>query len=446
MHGPVRRDRRGRAFRAFHFARPALAAAPRTVAGLDRAPVPPKHRRWRRAVRVFVIAFAALVALRAALPFAVSRYVNHVLGGMDNYRGEIDAVHLNLWRGAYTIDRLRVFKRGATEAPLVDMRRLDLAIQWQGLLRGRIVAEATCHHPVLHFATAPRRASEPDRPPPREGDDRQLGEDEAWTLHLDQLVPFEINRFVIRDGEIRYRDDTSSPPVDFYLTDFYLEAVNIANVRRKAEEEVLLAEIEAAGRPFGTAEFEARMRFDPLAEPLRMELDAAVRDIQLTDINDFLRANGRVDAEGGTLGIYAEFATSDGLVEGYVKTLFDRMRILSYRDIASPGDALAALWEGLVALAAVVLENQPHDRLATKVPLRGTTRRASADVMATVGNLLRNAFFTALGPAIEDSVELRDMVVVPQRAGAPAPGKADDAGDGAAPAPAPAPRREERER
>jgi hypothetical protein len=173
-----------------------------------------------------------------------------------------------------------------------------------------------------------------------------------------------------------------------------------------------------------------RVRFDPLAEPLRLELDAAARGLELTDLNDYLRSAAGVDAEGGTLDVYAEFATTDGRVEGYVKTLFTDMRLLGTTDIGNPGDALKVLWEAIVAGAATVLENQPYDRIATKVPLRGTTRGTSADVWTTVGGLLRNAFVVALGPALDDSVELTDMEVVVPRAGEPGQptGREPDAG------------------
>jgi hypothetical protein len=382
-------------------------------------PAPPTSRRprrprpfrrprrwWGRSWRLFVVVFALLLCARAVLPIGARIWVNHVLAGMQHYHGEVDGVHLNLWRGAYELDHLRIFKNAApTPEPLVEMRRLDISVQWSGLLHGRIVAEAVCHHPVFEFALLrPQPATDPEQ-------EEVTGKDEPWTLHLDDLVPFEINRCVIRDGEIRYRDDTKNPPVDLYVTDFYLEALNIANVRERPGEP-LYAEVEAAGRPFGTAELEARMRFDPLSQPLRLELDMAVRKVQLTDLNDFLRAYGKVDAEAGTLGLYAEFATQDGQVEGYVKTLFDHMRLVRARDLSDPGSLVGAAWEGAVGLASRLVRNQPHDRLATKIPLRGTLSGTRPDLLATVGSLLGNAFLAALGPAIDDTISLRDMQIV----------------------------------
>lgn len=366
-------------------------------------------------MRLFAVVFTVLLAVRAALPAAIRYYVNRVLANGDAYRGDIGDIDLDLWRGAYTIAHPRFFKMvSGKRVPFLEMQRLDLSVQWGALLHGRIVAEAVLHHPLANFVLAKSQAQE------------QTGAEGSWTSKLDELIPFHVNRLAVRDGEIRMRDESTDPPVDAYMTDFYLEALNIANVRDEeptradGKDAALPAEVEAAGRPFGTGQFELRMKFDPLADPLRFDLDASLRDIQVTDLNDFLQAYGSVDAEGGTLGVYAEFAGSEGKTEGYVKTLFDHLSIVRFAEIDGPVDALEALWEGLIAFAAEVLENQPHDRLATKIPLRSTGGSGtSADVVATLGNLLRNAFLAALGPAIDDSVELRGMQVVREQADEP---------------------------
>lgn len=363
----------------------------------------PKRRRWWR---TFAVVFVALVAVRAVLPIGVRAWVNRVLARTEQYRGSIGDVDLDLWRGAYHIDSPKLFKlvSGRPE-PFLEMQRLDCSLQWRALLRGQVVADVTLHRPNVEFVLA------------QSAEQSQTGKEESWAARLDELVPFRINRFVVRDGEVRLQNTTVDPPVDAYATDVYLEALNISNIRGSgptddATSAELPAEVELAGRPFGTAELEIRVRFDPLADPMRFELDASVADLMLIDLNDYLRAYGRVDAESGTVGIYAEFAGSDGRIEGYVKTLFDEMVLLRFDEIDDPTDAIEALWEGLVALAGEVLENQPHDRLATKIPLRGTMTGTSADLIATVGNLLRNAFVAALGPAIDDTVELRDMEAV----------------------------------
>lgn len=364
--------------------------------------------------RRFFIVLAVLAVIRLLLPYALKAYVNRTIDDLEGYEGEISSLDLNLWRGAYEIEGLVIRKADADPDadPFVRVRKLDLEIQWSALFTGRVVGEVVCHHPLLNFRT--KAAGEEG--PGEGGGEEQTGAGATWTTRLDQLFPFRINRFVIRDGEIRWREE-GEDPVDLYMTDFYLEALNVSNVRGESKEEVLLAEIEAAGRPFGTGEFEARLRFDPLADPLRFELDAAVRKVDVIDLNDFLEAYGSLDAEAGTFSAYSEFAASDGRVEGYVKPLFEGLEVLSFSEVDDPGDALELLWEGMVSIAAEVFTNPPTNRLATKVALEGRTDQPNTDVFAAVGSLLRNAFIAALRPAIDDTVDLHDLDIVVPEAG-----------------------------
>lgn len=137
-----------------------------------------------------------------------------------------------------------------------------------------------------------------------------------------------------------------------------------------------------------------------------------MREVPLTDLNDFLRAYGSVDAEGGSLSVYSEFAASDGRVRGYVKPLLENVQIFRFAEIDDPGDALEALWEGFVSLATEILENQPHDRLATVITLEGSFDSPETDVWTVVASVLRNGFIAALRPALDDSVELRGLEIV----------------------------------
>jgi hypothetical protein len=134
------------------------------------------------------------------------------------------------------------------------VQRLDLSLTWAGCAHGKLVGEAVLHHPVVSFVAGETQA------------ESQTGEGPSWASRLDALFPFRIERFVLRDGEVRFKSEKTDPPVDLYVDDLYLEAHNLTNVRGKGAGGLLPAEVEAAGRPFGTGELEARLRFDPLAE------------------------------------------------------------------------------------------------------------------------------------------------------------------------------------
>ena len=238
----------------------------------------------------------------------------------------------------------------------------------------------------------------------------QTGEGQPWAHTVSRLFPFHIDRFTVRDGELHLESVLTDPEVDLFVDDFWLEVRNLSNVRESARS--LVATAEAAGRPFGAGELEARLHFDPLAQPLRFDLDAELRRIPVVELNDLFQAYGKVDAEGGEFSAFVELAAARGRVEGYVKTLFEGLEILSFDEVDDPGEALELLWEGLVNVGAEILENQPHDRLATRIPLRGELGDARTDLVAVALGLLRNALVSALRPSLDHTIRVHGLTPV----------------------------------
>jgi hypothetical protein len=138
-----------------------------------------------------------------------------------------------------------------------------------------------------------------------------------------------------------------------------------------------------------------------LAEEPTFSIDATLEGVALPALNDFLKAYGNVDAEGGTFSAYAEIAAQKGAFDGYVKPLFKDIRVTQWR---KDEGLTRRVWEGLVQFAAKILENSEKKQVATRIPLKGRFDKPQPDLWATIGGLLRNAFIQALTPGIEDSV------------------------------------------
>ncbi len=66
-------------------------------------------------------------------------------------------------------------------------------------------------------------------------------------------------------------------------------------------------------------------------------------------------------------------------------------------------------WEGLVNLAAKILENKEEEQVATQIPLRGEITEPDVDVLTAMVNLMRNAFVAAFSHSLEGSITLRDV-------------------------------------
>ena len=92
-----------------------------------------------------------------------------------------------------------------------------------------------------------------------------------------------------------------------------------------------------------------------------------------------------------------ELEAKDGALEGYFKPLIHNLDVFQWsEDILEDGDnPFLALWESLVGLTGEIFENQPEDQVATVIPVEGRIDSFDVGLLATIGNVLENAFIRA---------------------------------------------------
>src|SRR5205085_11996958 len=90
---------------------------------------------------------------------------------------------------------------------------------------------------------------------------------------------------------------------------------------------------------------------------------------------------------------------------------FGDLKVFSLVKDMKEVDVLQFFWQALVGGVAELLKNQPRNQLATLIPFRGDASAGQApDILATVGNLLRNAFIRAYLPTLQrGALATRDM-------------------------------------
>src|SRR5688572_6633541 len=119
------------------------------------APRSPRARRWRRLGLVVLVLVAAGGALRATLPWAAREYVIGTLDKSPLYEGRIGKLRLHLWRGAYSIEDVRIDKTiGNVPVPFFTAERVDFSVEWGALLHGSLVGRMVLEEPELNFVDA----------------------------------------------------------------------------------------------------------------------------------------------------------------------------------------------------------------------------------------------------------------------------------------------------
>jgi hypothetical protein len=152
-----------------------------------------------------------------------------------------------------------------------------------------------------------------------------------------------------------------------------------------------------------------RADFDPWAAEPTINLDASARRIPLVAFNGYTDEYGKFDFEKGRLSVFLEVAAASGKFEGYVKPLLKDVEIADPPGADPREPWWRKAWELVVGGASEVVENQPKEQVASKIPFQGEFEDPKVGVLSAAAELLRNAFIRALRPTIEGDVDEGDV-------------------------------------
>jgi len=265
------------------------------------------------------------------------------------------------------------------------MEKLDLGVEWRALLDGEIVAQIAAIRPQVNFVKGPSKAT------------TQAGTEANWQQTVEDLVPMRINKLVLVDGEVHYRDFHSSPKVDVLLDHLDARVSNLTNSKEFSGSRV--ATIDVRGTLMRSGQIKLEGQLDPFNPKPTFDLTSSIERLQLAQLNTFLKAYVNIDVEKGRLAMYSDLHARDGQFHGYVKPLIEGLDVLRWKE--EDERPLEKLWQGLVGGVAEIFQNQEHDRLATRIPLSGRFNQPDVNGWKAAFSLLRNAFIHALQHSLE---------------------------------------------
>lgn len=372
-------------------------------------PSRPKPSFLAKVLHLLVVFVFLAVLARMVLPTWLQAYVNRTIDKHPLYDGVIGDVDIRLLKGGYTIHNIRLNKTtGNVPVPFFSAQRVDLQIEWDALLAGKVVGMIAMREPQLNFVDAPDPANAQTGgarsvATPASADAKVVtagrGAGGPWLDMIRDLFPFRINSVRIQDGDIHFRAFDASPPVDVYLDRVEGSITNLTNIHDEITP--LVTRAHATALAMGQAPFEFDMKLDPFSYRPTFQLAVRLIGLDVTQTNALAKAYGKFDFERGFFDLVVELDAREGRLEGYVKPLFRHLTVLSLEKDIREDNVLELFWEALVGIGAEVLQNQPRDQVGTYVPLTGDLARPDTDVLAVVGNVLRNAFIRAYLPRFE---------------------------------------------
>jgi hypothetical protein len=325
-------------------------------------------------IGLIVVLIATLIGARLYLPYWLTSYVNQQINALKGYSGSVSDVDVHLWRGAYQINNLKIFKDDAgIPVPFVDIKTTDLSVQWAALFDGAIVAEIDLYDADLNFATA--------------GGAMQTGEGAAWSKLVDALSPLDINRLQIHGGKLAFKDFSAKPPADIFVKNINLKVENLKDVKDKNQP--LPSPVRLSGISIGGGKVTATGNMNILQDVPDFDFDVKLEGAQLPSINNYARSVAAIDFEKGNISIYMEVAARKGHITGYIKPIMTDVSMVSIEEDKNP---LSLLWQSIVSVFAEIFKNHSKDQIATRIPLEGEFDNPETDPWSALVGIFRNTF------------------------------------------------------
>ncbi len=200
-------------------------------------------------------------------------------------------------------------------------------------------------------------------------------------------------------GTIHFRAFNKKPPFDVYLSNLNATVDNLTNLRDETTPNITT--IKATALALDQAKFEMQIRLNPFSYRPSFQLATRLIGVDVTKLNQMTRAYGKFDFEKGFFDLIVELQAHNGQLEGYVKPLFRDITVFSLDPDLKEDNVVEFFWEALVGAGMGLLKNTPRDQFGTVIPVTGDIGQPNVDVLATIGNVLRNAFVRAYLPQFQ---------------------------------------------
>lgn len=211
-------------------------------------------------------------------------------------------------------------------------------------------------------------------------------------------VLFTLDLLEIRRSDIGFVNKGATPNYRVFVDDTEFTLTHFSNHLTEGKSEAKLK-----GKFMGSGSLGANALFRPEKKGPDLNLAVSIEETELKTMNDLLRAYGNFDVAAGRFSFFMEVAVRDGNVTGYVKPLFKAMKVYDRRQDKEKS-TFRKLYERMVGGVSKLLENRPHDEVATRADLSGRIENPQSSSWDIVVRLIQNAFFKAILPGFEHDV------------------------------------------
>lgn len=333
--------------------------------------------------RIFLRFFLVMAVLATITwfvgPIYLRDFLNKKGSELPDYVCHIDSIQLDLLFCGINLNGVHLTKRaGNIPVPFLTCPNIHISLQWDEVLNGSFRSGITMKDPVVNFVSGPTQ------------DQSQLFLEPVWVQQVEHLVPLQINRFQVIDGDLHYYDFDASPEINLEMDKTQLVLENLTNSRRIKSEFPSTAVL--LGRPFKHGHLELHMSFNADNKVPTFKDQIRLQNIPAPALNSFLAKYAGVYAKSGDLAFYSEMVSDKGSYNGYLRPY---IQDLAFEPMPKDRGGIAALWATIMNGLKDILENDDNV-VATEIPVNGNYMDPNIDFWTAAFGLVKNGWFEAL--------------------------------------------------
>jgi hypothetical protein len=339
-----------------------------------------------------LITVAILVIVALALPYIIKAKINAALKKMDGYTGRIDGLQMNIVTGRLTLTSVIIHKKESIEPdPMIRIPELIVSFRLLQLLKKNLDLKVIVNAPEISLLDD--RVSPPVS---QDTDARPSNISSKLRETITTMMPFRLNA-EIHDATVRYKK--GNPSLDLSITQTNVIVTDFSN----HPDQTKACVIETNGL-LNEGTMSIVTNLFPMAPELTLDVNVKLTSVNLVPFNNLIKAYAKVDINTGTLDFFAEIGVANNSFDGYIKPILTELDFIGVQD--KNDSLLHKVWERIVAGGVKFLMNRRDHQLATTIPIRGRLDEPEVNAVAALAGLIRNAFFKALRPSVEDLISV----------------------------------------
>ena len=269
-----------------------------------------KGRKVKKKYIVLLSLFALFMIGRATLPSYLLKKTNEYLGSFSpTYALHLDDMDLSFIRGAYEFEGVKGTLKDKSKKEFLSIKEVDVSIAWREFFKGRIVTDIIVDDVDFVVIKDIKKLSTPKK---------------SRNETTDFLFPLKIEKVELRRSSItldEYKSIDGKGRMRISDINGY-----ITNLR--PENDMPLSRFDLSANVLDSSKIKIDGSLNQLQRPMAWTVDGEMKKVDLRQFNPLLLDKLPLTFTKGTMDLYAEAQSKNGVVRGYVKPFMNDLDIV----------------------------------------------------------------------------------------------------------------------